>query len=565
MDTSSRATSLLARRLRGLASSDWTLCGALMAAATLFRVLILARNFPNVDSDQAVIGVMADHIRAGQRPLMYYGQPYQGGLEAYAAALLPAWRGPGDWALRLPVLACSVLFVGAIYALGATLYDRRTAALAGLIVALGPAPLIYYGDVTGFGYIEVALLGTVLLILQARHPDLSAMPPRIALAVGFLAGLGAWIEPLMIEYLPALAVAYTLPLLGRRPTATTDRPARARTLAAIATMAASFIAGAAPLLLYNLRHRWATLSYLFPQGRAHDDHLAVAVRLVTESLPILLGLAAPNPNHAIFARLATHYPVQHAAGVALVLYIVARLLPRPRGGPQRRATGAPISRDGTLALFGGTCALIVVCTHFDTGDSAIDTARYLLPLYTLTPLVVHRALPRRLPPAALVVGCWLAAILPLTLATPQTVTPPGPVEGLIRLLEARGVRVVYGNYWTAYQVEFESHERIVGIPVNDLQLARVRALGDLDVAARTPTNGLAWIFAAGGRGERRFHLRLKQLHIDARRVRWAGLAIYDHASRPLRAIGPYEHEGMPWFEAAPPMSCSAAHRCRSLR
>lgn len=33
----------------------------------------------------------------------------------------------------------------------------------------------------------------------------------------------------------------------------------------------------------------------------------------------------------------------------------------------------------------------------------------------------------------------------------------------------------------------------------------------------------------------------------------AGLAIYDHASRPLRAVSPYEHEDMPWFEATPPI------------
>ena len=53
------------------------------------------------------------------------------------------------------------LFVGAVYALGATLYGRRVAAISAVVVALGPGALLYYGDVTGFGYIEVMLLGTL--------------------------------------------------------------------------------------------------------------------------------------------------------------------------------------------------------------------------------------------------------------------------------------------------------------------------------------------------------------------------------------------------------------------
>jgi len=77
----------------------------LMGAAALFRVLLLGTVFTNVDSDQAIVGVMADHIRAGQHPLVYYGQPYQGSLEAAAAAPLCARFGANDWTLRLPVLS----------------------------------------------------------------------------------------------------------------------------------------------------------------------------------------------------------------------------------------------------------------------------------------------------------------------------------------------------------------------------------------------------------------------------------------------------------------------------
>jgi len=468
-------------------------------------------------------------------------------------------------------LACAVLFVGAIYALGARLYGRRIAALSALVVAFGPGMLLYYGDVTGFGYSEVALLGTALLILQARYPDARRLPGAAALAMGLLAGCGVWTEPLMAEYLPALGVAYLLPLrCGPRVPRGGSALARAG-----AGVAVGFLIGCAPLLLYNLRHHGATLSYLFPPGQPRDDHLALIQRQLTESLPILLGLAIPNPNHAVFAHLAARYPVRYAIGAGAGVYLLGRLLlvlprrvaalaraPRKEGGATTEGAGAvgqDEPRDGALALVGATCLLCFALTHSGTGDSAIDTARYLFPLYTLTPFALHLALPRRprrAAPllAALLIGGLLVAAVPLTLATPQTLAPRRPIGALIRVLEARGVRVVYLNYWLAYQLSFESHERVLGIPVDGLRLARVRVPGDLTVAARTPAGGLAWIFPAGSQGERRFRQLLARTRTRARRTRWANLAIYDHAARPLRPSGPYQFAGTGWFEDTSPVA-----------
>ncbi len=547
-------------------AAGWMIPVLLMGAAALFRILLLGTVFTNVDSDQAIVGVMADHIRAGQHPLVYYGQPYQGSLEAAAAALLCALFGTNDWTLRLPVLLCAVLFVGAIYALGARLYGRRVAALSALVVAFGPGMLLYYGDVTGFGYGEVALLGTALLILQARYPDARRLPGAAALAMGLLAGCGVWTEPLMGEYLPALGVAYLLPLLSdHRVPRGWSAVARAGTGVAV-----GFLIGCAPLLLYNLRHHGATLSYLFPPGQPRDDHLALVQRQVTESLPILLGLAIPNPNHAVFAHMAARYPIRYAVGVGVGVYLLGRLLlglPRRVAAlarPPRMEEGAAAvvqdePRDGALALVGVTCLLCFALTHSGTGDSAIDTARYLFPLYTLTPLALHLALPRRprrAAPllAALLIGGLLVAAVPLTLATPQTLAPRRPIGALIRVLEARGVRVVYLNYWLAYQLSFESHERVLGIPVDGLRLARVRVPGDLTVAARTPAGGLAWIFPAGSQGEQSFRQLLAWTRTRARRTPWANLAIYHHAARPLRPSGPYQFAGTGWFEDTPPVA-----------
>ncbi len=38
---------------------------------------------PNMDSDQAVTGLMARHILGGEFPFFFYGQDYCGSIEAY--------------------------------------------------------------------------------------------------------------------------------------------------------------------------------------------------------------------------------------------------------------------------------------------------------------------------------------------------------------------------------------------------------------------------------------------------------------------------------------------------
>jgi len=415
------------------------------------------------------------------------------------------------------------------------------------------------------------LLGALLLILQARHPDPHALPLRVALVMGLVAGLGAWIEPLMAEYLLPLGL-YAWPLLTP-PRSLHARMSPARPLTALALGA---VVGGAPLLAYNLQHRWATLSYLVAQSGQRVDHLASVTRLMTESLPVLLGLAVPNSNHGAFVSLSARYPVQRAVGIVAGLYLLGRLVPAlPRRiaalltdqpvadeSSSRQTPRARKLRDGALALFAASGLLFFLGTHFGVGDSAIDTARYLLPLYTATPLVVDLLVPcqptrRATEVTLLILGALVATNMALARAIPQDLAPRGPVGGLIRALGTQGVRVVYTNYWISYQLTFESRGRVLGIPVNGPRLARVRMLGDLDIAAATPGHGLAWAFAAGTPSARNFQRLLRRTRTRADHIHWANLIIYDHLSRPVRAASPYENAGAPWFEEALPRAASA--------
>src|SRR5487761_1100084 len=52
------------------------------------RVLLLVHTNGVIDGDEALVGIQAEHILRGERPIYFYGIPYFGSLEAYLVALV---------------------------------------------------------------------------------------------------------------------------------------------------------------------------------------------------------------------------------------------------------------------------------------------------------------------------------------------------------------------------------------------------------------------------------------------------------------------------------------------
>jgi 4-amino-4-deoxy-L-arabinose transferase-like glycosyltransferase len=599
------------RQVGAALRTGWVLCVALVTVALLFRVVLMSTVFAGVDSDQAVLGIMAYHVQQGERPVFYSGQPYTGSLEAYLATLVFQVFGANDFTLRVPALLFSVACVGAVFWLGAVLYGYRIATLAALFVALAPSIMISWSLAAGANYIEIAFCGTVLLLLAVLYPDLRAMPLPVALLMGLIAGLGTWLQPMMGEYLVPVAVTYLLRLWVARPcTDTPGREAGRRTLvAALVAIAAGLAIGMAPLIIYNVRHPLATLVY-FIRVSGGGNHLLVAERFVTESLPILLGFAMPAYGPTAFDQVAAGHRVVYVFGVLLGILALIGLLISRRGlvprlaalarpsygwagaaalqvadddrenghrragrvlasdagkwpavsgcraidrvwdagpsGSQLRWERPDADRDGVVALFAVVGVLFFVLSRFGAHFSSTSRPCYLIPLYTLTPLALDVFLPRK--PgrgarwaAGLVVGVMVLSGLRLTLLTP----PSHPVDGLVRLLERRHVRVVYTSYWLAYRIAFDSHERVHGISVREnLRLGLVRTPSDLQDAEHVPARGLAWMFFPHQLGERTFRALLRRQNIHADRTLWQGRVLYDHLSQPVRPAGTYRVHGV---------------------
>src|SRR5690348_2660766 len=69
--------------LKALSAPAFRLSGlGIIAVAAIVRWQLTIRAYMLPNSDQAIVGLMAHHILAGERPVFYWGQAYNGTLEA---------------------------------------------------------------------------------------------------------------------------------------------------------------------------------------------------------------------------------------------------------------------------------------------------------------------------------------------------------------------------------------------------------------------------------------------------------------------------------------------------
>src|SRR5215470_12394661 len=85
---------------------------AVIAAATIAaRLPFLLRADRFFDADEAVEGLMARHVLAGEHPLFLWGQRYKGVPEVYLTAAVFRAAPPSVVALKAVTLACFVVFL----------------------------------------------------------------------------------------------------------------------------------------------------------------------------------------------------------------------------------------------------------------------------------------------------------------------------------------------------------------------------------------------------------------------------------------------------------------------
>ena len=404
----------------------------LLALAALYRLVLLARGWPALDSDEAVIGLMARHVLQGDRPTFFWGQNYMGPFEAYFAAPFFALFGSSTFVLALSALVLTLGFFATVYWLGRAAYGPTVGLLALAWLVLGPTFFLLRQLAPIGGYQELLLFGGLILLgvwsrlrrPYARPTTRAGWLGCIALyaALGYLGGLGFWSDMLIV---PVLLVAAGALVIGRW-----------RELLSLAGLAlvVGLLIGAWPYISFNITHDNATFKQLSHQNNppgwpvqtagaltvgiplmAGSPHVCVTQGNIWDSYPPAMASSATENN-----PVCQGPNILLSLGALVLLGVVAWQLGRwlwlwLRVAPQlatirdwlaRRGIRIPTvtevetarladentanenARRWLKAMLLGVAlmTLLLYFTSYDAARFQFTASRYLLPLYLATPL-----------------------------------------------------------------------------------------------------------------------------------------------------------------------------------
>lgn len=436
------------------------LAGVLLLAALLRIVLVVTDHGVTLDSDEAIIGLMARHIlERGARPVFFYGQEYMGAFEAYAAAVVFAISGASTLALKITMLALDLLMVGSFVALGRVLADRRAGLLAGLYAAVPPAFLAIYGLKARGGYVETVTIGNLLLAGSLRLGSLGqGRRTLLALGLGVLAGFGFWTHTLVALYFPAIVVA-----------GLTSAP-RSAWPGALAVAAVGAVFGGAPFWWRNLETGLGSV------GNVHWVGPRVAMTqlggLFRDAVPVVIG------SRGIWAFEEALPGITLVLGVLNVGFAIGCFARAGRPG-EPRTVGWPMALLWLTAV--GSIAVDAATAY----GAETREPRYLFPLYSALGLSFGVSVSRAWRAGhrwilAAAVGLFAGHMVGIVRQDPTLMLGISAGQRvarsntqLLEVLGKLGVRSVYTDYWVSYRLVFESGERIRARPFGHVVVERM--------------------------------------------------------------------------------------------
>lgn len=496
----------LVKRFRSIGVYErWML--ACVVCAALLRLVLISFNWPYTDSDEGNMGVLALHVAfQGDHPIFFYGGNYLGPLEGYAAVPLFRLFGSSLFALRLPLVLFFVIFLVSMYYLVYLLYNSRKYALVSVaLLGLGSPDVLFLQLRASGEYPELEMFAALMCLLAVglalttsrwRERGASAKWKRIGLyaLLGLCVGFALWVDLLAGPFVLAMGVLLLFfcwrelirwPGLG---------------------LLAGFVAGAYPMIYYNLtapwsQNSWNVLLQLHASGEAQflASHLTGIDKLTGMffvALPMATGGAwgcAPGvfPPAASFTAANAPCIIMQGGWSAgyLLLWLVAACaalcaiwrLVRPWLARFKQAATADeetrqqlIRQCGRLVVLVSVGLTLVLYTVSPSPAVASDTSfRYLTCLLLALPVLLW-PLWRGLPRARHSVKWWIRAALLLLVAAilttgmvrsllqmPTTQARYAEQQALIQDLQQAGTTRLYSDYWTCNILIFLSKEKII--------------------------------------------------------------------------------------------------------
>jgi hypothetical protein len=472
----------------------------------LLRLWLLA-HLP-LFGDEAVVGLMARGIDHGHFSAFYWGQRY-GGLESYVAALVLPVGGGGESALNAtPAVLCAIA-AGLVAAITYAWRRNRLLALAaGSLVWVWPYAVVWESvREVGFRYAALCCgLTAVLCSLRACE----GRAGRVTFVVlGLAAGLGWWASPEIVYFaLPALV------LLGgwwwrtaRGGPFGAGAAGRARSLGLVA---AGLALGSLPWWYANVNSGFASLRHAaLPanNGVTYSGRLAVFFR---DMLPLQLGVKT------VLSGAWVGGPVLGPALYALLVVLVVAALGRAVWLCARRRQLPPLALAAGVAVFPFLYAAAPGTGYWIDGRYGIYLPALVVALFgtVLAPpgsdVSAGRARPGRASVGPGVLASAAAAVLGATCLTVGAAhasgvpaspsffsgwqNPDASMQQVVDAMRADRITDAYGDYWTAYSLDFVGH----GQPVVSPSVLDVNRSAAIAAQVRSSPDP-AWLFFAPDR------------------------------------------------------------------
>jgi 4-amino-4-deoxy-L-arabinose transferase-like glycosyltransferase len=547
----------------------------LVIAAALLRLEMIRHNWPTMNSDEAVMALMAKHMAEGQGiPLVIYGQAYMGSLEAMLGAVFYHLTGPSIFSLRLGLLVIFILFLTSMYFMTCLLYNRQLALITCALLCLGTPEIFLHQLFAAGGYPEIVWLGSLLFLVATLlaisaycdpAEEQQAKRRRLCLfaAYGLLAGLAIWSDPLVIPVIVASGLLL-LRFAWRE----------VRWLGG-GLLLIGLLIGLAPLIKHNLDVPWqqSTLVSLLhlQQGTTGDNKPIPSLLLVKQqfsstllyALPAISGAnpLCPTTSLPFFGPMSLQtltcslrqglwslgYFILGSIACMMALRAIKRYHQQTRistaADEERRTYVLQWARLSLLL-----CALLVLLAYLSSPVSAMyagPTTRYLVCLDIATPALLwpfwlgwhytgHRLarVPRQAIRLASLAGFLIMAITLLigTFATFQQI--PGTQrtyqndQKLTSDLMKIGATRIYTEYWTCNKLILLSNERILCSNVKDqLQPGQDRYLPYRTAVRSTP--GAIYVFPANAPQLATLEHKIQQDKIPFKRYTFDHYVVYE--------------------------------------
>lgn len=409
------------RRRRQLAGAwRWALLFvAILLLQLVTRIPFLFHHHASLNSDRSVTLLMVENILEGtSRPIYFYGQLYQGSLDAYLYSLVHRW-------VALPALSVLVgnLFLLSVFVLCGTMLMQRTSRSSSffyplVIASLPVGAMLFLSMDRVHGFALVACLLGILMYLVFR----SVFEEREGfLWTGFVAGLLFWSYQPSMTWIVTLFGWLFLSLMRSRRWAVLGK-ASWQTIVGIAV-------GALPHVLSEINNGLVnTRSFFFaPEPSAH------------------LGMADAKAALAAVLRMDSNSPGGETAWYGVVFLSLCGLLVSLHRAVKERDPKwmyLPV-------IFGVSLGLLLL-----SGFPPLE--RYLVHyrVYGLFPVLLAALackeiafMDRRMVKGGVVV-VFLLLTLGRSVAAHRRLVEPHVQEGAtIEKLQAAGEKIILGDYW----------------------------------------------------------------------------------------------------------------------